>query len=85
MKPPGPLPYGKITDYPDDHGHMVLFETQFRPNQLGGDDKGLSAPHIGICQFTLEMALSEPSARTSAPKFTTHWALAHGGEVVGKF
>ena len=43
----------EITEYSDDHGHMVLFETQFRPNQAGGDDKGLSAPHVGLCQFTL--------------------------------
>ena len=43
----------EITDYNDDHGHMVLFETQFRPNQAGGDDKGLAAPHEGLCQFTL--------------------------------
>lgn len=37
----------------DDHGHMVLFETQFRPNQAGGDDKGLAAPHDSLCQFVL--------------------------------
>jgi len=37
----------------DDHGHMVLFETQFRPNQIDGDDKGLAAPHSGLCQFAL--------------------------------
>ena len=43
----------EITEFSDDHGHMVLFETQFRPNQFGGDDKGLSAPHAGLCQFTL--------------------------------
>ena len=42
-----------VDDNPDDHGHMVLFETQYRPNQLGGDDKGLSAPHVGLCQFVL--------------------------------
>ena len=38
----------EITDYNDDHGHMVLFETQFRPNQAGGDDKGLAAPHTRL-------------------------------------
>lgn len=43
----------EVTEYTDDHGHMVLFETQFRPNQLDGDDKGLSAPHSGLCQFVL--------------------------------
>ena len=42
-----------VDDLPDDHGHMVLFETQFRPNQAGGDDKGLAAPHTGLCQFLL--------------------------------
>lgn len=42
-----------VDDLADDHGHMVLFETQFLPNQVGGDDKGLSAPHIGMCQFAL--------------------------------
>jgi len=48
-----PAAVREITDYPDDHGHMVLFETQFLPNQIGTDDKGLSAPHVGVCQFAL--------------------------------
>lgn len=43
----------EVTDFPDDHGHMVLFETQFLPNEIDGDDKGVSAPHEGIGQFTL--------------------------------
>jgi prepilin-type N-terminal cleavage/methylation domain-containing protein len=42
-----------VDDLWDDHGHMVLFETQFRPNQIDGDDKGLSAPHAGLCQFAI--------------------------------
>lgn len=42
-----------IDDFGDDHGHMVLFETQFRPNQLDGDDKGISAPHLGVALFAL--------------------------------
>lgn len=41
----------ELTDLGDDHGHMVLFETQFRPNQIDGDDKGISAPHEGISMF----------------------------------
>lgn len=40
-----------VDDIGDDHGHMILFETQFRPNQKGGDDKGLSAPHSGVAHF----------------------------------
>jgi prepilin-type N-terminal cleavage/methylation domain-containing protein len=42
-----------VDELEDDHGHMVLFETQFRPNQIDGDDKGLAAPHSGLCQFAL--------------------------------
>ncbi|MCA9138880.1 MAG: DUF1559 domain-containing protein [Planctomycetales bacterium] len=42
-----------VDDVADDHGHMVLFETQYRPNQVDGDDKGLAAPHKGLCQFAL--------------------------------
>lgn len=40
-----------IDEPADDHGHMVLFETQFLPNERGGDDKGISAPHVGMAQF----------------------------------
>ncbi len=29
-------------DLEDDHGHMVLFETQYRPNEKGTDDKGIA-------------------------------------------
>ena len=31
----------EVTDVTDDHGHMVLFETQFRPNEIDSDDKGV--------------------------------------------
>ncbi|MEM7784138.1 MAG: DUF1559 domain-containing protein [Planctomycetota bacterium] len=40
----------------DDHGHMVLFDAEYGPNQARGDgtgaDRGVSAPHAGIAQFT---------------------------------
>lgn len=75
----------EITDLPDDHGHMVLFETQFRPNQPGGDDKGLSAPHVGLCQF----ALCDGSVRAISENIDEgiYNALGtrSGGEVVGEF
>jgi hypothetical protein len=32
---------------------MVLFETQYRPNQIDSDDKGVSAPHTGMALFAL--------------------------------
>ena len=75
----------EITDYPDDHGHMVLFETQFRPNQPGGDDKGLSAPHVGLCHF----ALCDGSVRAISENIdaTTYNALStrSGEELIGDF
>lgn len=74
-----------VDDLPDDHGHMVLFETQFRPNQLGGDDKGLAAPHVGLCQF----ALCDGSVRaiTEHIDAAIYDALAtrHGREVIEEY
>jgi len=29
----------------------VLLETRYRPNESDNDDKGISAPHVGIAQF----------------------------------
>lgn len=74
-----------IDDLADDHGHMVLFETQFLPNQRGGDDKGLSAPHVGICQF----ALCDGSVRAISENIDAgvYNALGtrSGQEVIGEF
>ncbi len=45
-----------IDDPPDDHGHMVLFDTEYAPNQARGEgtgaDRGVAAPHSGLAQFT---------------------------------
>ena len=38
----------------DDHGHMVLFDTEYGPNGArggGGADRGVAAPHQGLAQF----------------------------------
>lgn len=46
----------------DDHGHMVLFDTEFAPNRARqstdpgvnyGPDRGVVAPHLGTSNFTL--------------------------------
>ena len=75
----------EVTDLTDDHGHMVLFETQFRPNQPGTDDKGLSAPHTGIGQF----AMGDGSVRAISENIdeNVYNALGTraGGEVIGEF
>lgn len=75
----------EITDYADDHGHMVLFETQFRPNQPGGDDKGISAPHQGMAQFLLcDGSVRAISANVNADIYNALGTI-NGGEVVSGF
>ena len=74
-----------VDDLPDDHGHMVLFETQFRPNQVDGDDKGLSAPHAGMCQFALcDGSVRAINENIDASLYNGLGTRA-GGEVVGEF
>jgi hypothetical protein len=75
----------EITDPADDHGHMVLFETQFRPNQPGGDDKGLSAPHTGISQFALCDGSVRPISENIDAGVYNAVGTRNGGEVVGEF
>ncbi|MEP3481332.1 MAG: DUF1559 domain-containing protein [Fuerstiella sp.] len=75
----------EITDLADDHGHMVLFETQFRPNQIGTDDKGLSAPHVGISQFALcDGSVTAISDNIDAGTYNA-LGTSKGGEVIGEF
>lgn len=75
----------EVTDPGDDHGHMVLFETQFRPNQHGTDDKGLSAPHTGICQFAMgDGSVRAISENIDADVYTA-LGTRSGGEVTGEF
>lgn len=69
----------------DDHGHMVLFETQFRPNQLDGDDKGLAAPHSGLCQFTFcDGSVQTISSNIDAELYNA-LATRNGREVIESF
>jgi prepilin-type N-terminal cleavage/methylation domain-containing protein/prepilin-type processing-associated H-X9-DG protein len=43
----------EITDFTDDHGHMVLFQTGHTPNHADSDDRDVSAPHVGYANFLL--------------------------------
>lgn len=71
----------------DDHGHMVLFDAEYGPNQARGEgtgaDRGVSAPHRGLAQF----GFLDGSVHTIAETIdiTVYRALAsmRGGEVVG--
>ncbi len=69
----------------DDHGHMVLFETQYRPNQKNTDDKGISTPHVGVGQF----ANCDGSVRAISENIDANIYNAlgtrSGGEVIGEF
>ena len=80
-----PAAVREVTDYPDDHGHMVLFETQFRPNQPGGDDKGLSAPHVGLCQFALTDGSVRAISENIDARVYNALGTRSGGEVSGEF
>lgn len=75
----------EIDDPPDDHGHMVLFETRFRPNEMNSDDKGISAPHTGMALFALcdgsVRAISENIDATVYSGVST----ISGGETVAEF
>jgi prepilin-type N-terminal cleavage/methylation domain-containing protein len=75
----------EVTDPEDDHGHMVLFETQYRPNETDSDDKGVSAPHVGIGQFAMcdgsVRAISENISKVLYDGLGTR----SGGEVIGEF
>ncbi len=73
----------------DDHGHMVLFDTEYGPNRARGAgtgaDRGVSAPHGGLAQF----AFLDGSVHTISESIdlTTYRALSsmRGGEVVGEY
>ena len=73
----------------DDHGHMVLFDTEYGPNRAEGDgtgaDRGVAAPHNGHAQFVL----CDGSVRSIAEviDINTYRGLSsrEGGELLGEF
>ncbi|MEM7457780.1 MAG: DUF1559 domain-containing protein [Planctomycetota bacterium] len=73
----------------DDHGHMVLFDCEYGPNQARGEgtgaDRGVSAPHAGLAQFVF----MDGSVHTINENIDigTYRALAsiRGGEVIGDY
>ena len=75
----------EVTDPSDDHGHMVLFETRYRPNELDGDDKGLSAPHVGACQFALCDGSVQSISENIDANVYNGLGTRSGQEVVGEF
>ncbi len=81
-------------DAGDDHGHMVLFDTEFAPNRARqdatgtynyGPDRGVAAPHRGVSQF----ALCDGSVRAISENIDLNLyrslSSRSGGEVLGDF
>ena len=78
-----------VDDPADDHGHMVLFDTEYGPNRARGEgtgaDRGVSAPHAGLAQFVM-MDGSTHTIRESID-LATYRALSsiRGREVIGEY
>ena len=81
-------------DPEDDHGHMVLFDTEFGPNRARqstdsgvnyGPDRGVVAPHQGNAQFTL--CDGSVRAINESIDINVYRALSSRsrGEVIGEF
>jgi len=71
----------------DDHGHMVLFDGEFGPNQArgAGADRGISAPHEGLAQFAfLDGSVHTVSEDIGIDVFRSLCSM-NGGEVVGDY
>jgi hypothetical protein len=75
----------EITDLGDDHGHMVLFETQFRPNEIDGDDKGVSAPHTGLALFGFCDGSVHILNENIDETVYNNLATRNGGEIIGEY
>jgi len=82
------------TDAGDDHGHMVLFDTEFGPNRAEqdgsgtynfGPDRGVSAPHQGQAQFTLCDGSVRGISENVDLGVYRGLSSRDGGEVIGEF
>ena len=74
-----------IDELEDDHGHMVLFDAEFGPNQSRnadtGADRGISAPHAGLAQFAfLDGSVHTISENVQLEVYRNICSIA-GGEV----
>ena len=71
----------------DDHGHMVLYDAEYGPNQARGEgtgaDRGISAPHGGLAQFGFLDGSVHTFSETIDIAVYRALASIRGGEVVG--
>jgi len=73
-----------IGDPEDDHGHMVLFDTEYAPNRAFGPgaDRGVSAPHAGLAQFAFLDGSVHTIPETISIEAYRALSSMRGGEVV---
>lgn len=82
------------SDAGDDHGHMVLFDTEFGPNRARqdstgtynyGPDRGVAAPHRGQALFSLCDGSVRGISETIDLDLYRSLSSRSGNEVIGEF
>ncbi len=78
-----------IEEPADDHGHMVLFDGEFTPNQTShsgaGADRGVSANHAGLAQFAFLDGSVHTVPETIDLKAYRALCSIAGGEIANNF
>jgi len=73
----------------DDHGHMVLFDTEFAPNNPppsgAGADRGVAAPHAGLAQFVFMDGSVHTISETIDLTIYRDLSSMRGGEIIGEY
>ena len=73
----------------DDHGHMVLFDTEFPPNNPPisgvGADRGVAAPHSGLAQFVFMDGSVHTISETIDSIVYRSLSSIRGGEIIGEY
>lgn len=73
----------------DDHGHMVLFDAEFGPNNPpnsgAGADRGVAAPHAGLAQFVFMDGSVHTIPESIDLSIYRSLSSMRGGEVIDEY
>lgn len=73
----------------DDHGHMVLFDTEFAPNNPpasgAGADRGVASPHAGFAQFVFMDGSVHTISEDIDLNVYRSLSSIRGGEIIGEY
>jgi len=75
----------EISDFDDDHGHMVLFQTGHTPNHADSDDRDVSASHSGEALYLMCDASVHSIRESIDDKVYFALGTMNGGESVAEF